>query len=77
MIQQLGQAFSLRACIICGQLPVEVVLKAWRLVLRDIFLAYNTQKDKTILKNKNHSRSVILGFQMSNQKKGFAIPRHC
>ena len=36
-----------------------------------IFLAYTIQKDKTIFKNKNHSRSVILGFHMSNQKKGF------
>ena len=42
-----------------------------------IFLAYTIQKDKTIFKNKNHSCSVILGFHMSNQKKGFALPHHC
>ena len=42
-----------------------------------ILLAYTIQKDKTIYKNKNHSCSVILGFHMSNQKKGFALPHHC
>ena len=42
-----------------------------------IFLAYTIQKEKTILKNKNHSYSVILGFHMPNQKKGFALPHHC
>ena len=39
-----------------------------------IFLAYTIQKDKTIFKNKNHSCPVILGFHMSNQKKGFHFP---
>ena len=39
-----------------------------------VFLAYTLQKDKTIFKNKTHSCSVILGFHMSNQKKGFALP---
>ena len=39
-----------------------------------IFLAYTIQKDKTIFKNKNHSCSVVLGFNMSNNKKGFALP---
>ena len=38
-----------------------------------ILLAYTIQKDKTIFKNKNHSCSVILGFHMPNQKKGFAL----
>ena len=37
-----------------------------------IFFAYTIQKDKTIFKNK-----VILGFHMSNQKKGFVLPHHC
>ena len=39
-----------------------------------IFLAYINQKDKTIFKNKNHSCSAILGFHMSNQKKGLHFP---
>ena len=36
-----------------------------------IFLAYTIQKEKTILKNKNHSYSVILGFHMPKPEKGF------
>ena len=39
-----------------------------------IFLAYIIQKDKTIFNNKIHSCSAILGFHMSNQKKGLHFP---
>ena len=47
-----------------------------------IFLAYIIQKDKAIFKNKNHSCSAIVGFHMSNQKKGLhfpitVIPEYC